>query len=102
MADAIAMLADMSVHCAETEYDTLLDAVDALEAEQTPHVASAAAALAERYLMNIGDLSATQRALLRATLALHAHGDADESCATALAAFSGILRKLRRGKLVRY
>jgi hypothetical protein len=102
MADAIAMLADMSIHCAETEYDTLLDAIDALEAEHTPHVATAAAALAERYLMNIGDLSATQRALLRATLALYAHGDAEESCATALAAFSAILRKLRRGKLVSY
>ena len=102
MADAIAMLADMNLHCSETEYETLLEAIDALEAEHTERHATAAAALAERYLVNIGDLSATQRALLRATLALYAHGDAEESCATALAAFTAILRKLRRGKFVSY
>jgi len=41
-------------------------------------------------------LSATQRALLRATLALYAHGDTEEACYAALAAFGAILRKLRK------
>ena len=100
MADAAELLASLSVHCPETEYETLLDAIDALDAEQTPRVAASAAALAQRYLANIGDLSATQRALLRATLALCAHGDAEEACYSALAAFGAILRKLRRRKLV--
>ena len=100
MAEAAEWLASLSVHCAETEYDALLDAIHALEEEQTARVAVSAAALAQRYLTNIGDLSATQRALLRATLALYAHGDAEEACCTALAAFGAILRKLRRRKLV--
>ena len=99
MAEAAELLANLSVHCPETEYDNLLDAIDALEAEQTPDVARSAAALAHRYVANIGDLSATQRALLRATLALYAHGDVDEACYAALAAFGAILRKLRRRKL---
>ena len=95
-AELLANLSGLSVHCPETEYDTLLDAIDALEAEQTAHVAVAAVALAQRYLTNIGDLSATQRALLRATLALYAHGDTEEACYAALAAFRAILRKLRK------
>ncbi len=94
------MFANMSVHCPESEYDALLDAMDALEAEQTHEVAASAVALAQRYLTNIGDLSATQRALLRATLALYAHGDAEEACNTALVAFGAIHRKLRKHNLV--
>jgi hypothetical protein len=90
------MLAQMSLQCPETEYETLLGAIYDLENEQTPHVAATAAALAAQYLRDIRDLSAKQRALLRAALALYAHGDAEESCAAALAAFIAILSKLRR------
>jgi hypothetical protein len=90
------MLAQMSLHCSETEYETLLSAIYDLENEQTPHVAATAAALARRYMCDVRDLSATQRALLRAALALYAHGDASESCNAALAGFVAILSKIRR------
>jgi hypothetical protein len=91
------MLAQMSLHSTETEIETLLGAIYDLENEPSPHVAAAnAAALAERYVRDIGDLSAKQRALLRAALALYAHGDATESCNAALAGFVAILSKLRR------
>jgi hypothetical protein len=93
---AESMLAQMSLHCPDTEYETLLGAIYDLEQEQTPHVAATAAALAGRYMRDIGDLSAKQRALLRAALALYAHGDAEESCNAALAGFVAILSKLRR------
>jgi len=90
------MLAQMSLHCPETEYETLLGVIYDLENEQTPYVAATAAALAERYVRDIGDLTAKQRALLRAALALYAHGDATEACNAALAGFVAILSKLRR------
>ena len=90
------MLAQMSLYSSETEYETLLSAIYDLENEQTPHVAALAAALARRYMCDIGDLSAKQRALLRAALALYAHGDAVESCNAALAGFVAILSKIRR------
>jgi hypothetical protein len=90
------MLAQMSLRCPETECETLLHAIYELENEQTPRAAATAAALAERYVRDIGDLSAKQRALLRAALALYAHGDAIESCNAALAGFVAILSKLRR------
>ncbi len=90
------MLAQMSLNCSETEYETLLSAIYDLENEQTPHVAATAAALARQYMCDIQDLSATQRALLRAALALYAHGDAVESCNAALAGFVAILSKIRR------
>jgi hypothetical protein len=93
---AESMFAQMSLHCPETEFETLLNAIYELENEQTPRVAATAAALAERYVRDIGDLSAKQRALLRAALALYAHGDAVESCNAALAGFVAILSKLRR------
>ena len=90
------LFAQMSLHCPETEYETLLGVIYDLENEQTPHVAAQAAALAQRYVRDIGDLSAKQRALLRAALALYAHGDAVESCNAARAGFVAILSKLRR------
>jgi hypothetical protein len=90
------MLAQMSLHSTETEIETLLCAIYDLENEPSPHVAANAAALAERYVRDIGDLSAKQRALLRAALALYAHGDATETCNAALAGFVAILSKLRR------
>jgi hypothetical protein len=90
------MLAQMSLNCSETEYETLLSAIYDLENEQTPHVAATAAALARQYMRDVRDLSATQRALLRAALALYAHGDAVESCNAALAGFVAILSKIRR------
>ncbi len=93
---AESMLAQLSLNCPETEYETLLSAIYDLENEQTPHVAATAAALAERYVRDIGDLSAEQRALLRAALALYAHGDAIEACNAALAGFVAILSKSRR------
>lgn len=90
------MLALMSLHCSETEYETLLSAIYDLENEQTPRVAATAAALARQYMSDVRDLSAKQRALLRAALALYEHGDAVESCNAALAAFVAILSKIRR------
>jgi hypothetical protein len=90
------LFAQMSLHCPETEYETLLSAIYDLENDHSPHVAATAAALAGRYVRDIGDLSAKQRALLRAALALYAHGDAEESCNAALAGFVAILSKLRR------
>ena len=90
------MLAQMSLHCSETEYETLLSAIYDLENEQTPHVAATAAALARQYMCDVRDLSAKQRALLRAALALYEHGDAVEACNAALAAFVEILSKTRR------
>ncbi len=90
------MLAQMSLHCSETEYETFLSAIYDLENEQTPHVAATAAALARQYMSDVRDLSAKQRALLRAALALYEHGDAVESCNAALAAFVAILSKIRR------
>ena len=47
-------------------------------------------------MRGIGDLSTKQRALLRAALALYAHGDAEESRNAALAGFVAILSKIRR------
>jgi hypothetical protein len=52
------MLAQMSLHSTETEIETLLGAIYDLENEPSPHVAATAAALAERYVRDIGDLSA--------------------------------------------
>ena len=90
------MLARLSLNSPETEYETLLSAIYDLENDHSPHVAATAAALAERYVRDIGDLSAKQRALLRAALALYAHGDAIEACNAALAGFVAILSKSRR------
>ncbi len=90
------MLGQMSLHLAETEIETLLGAIYDLENEPSPHMAATAAALAERYVRDIGDLSAKQRALLRAALALYAHGDVMEACNAALTGFVAILSKLRR------
>ena len=90
------MLAQMSLNSSETEYETLLSAIYDLENEQTPHVAATAAALARQYMSDVRDLSAKQRALLRAALALYEHGDAVESCNAALVAFVAILSKIRR------
>jgi hypothetical protein len=91
-----ASLVLLSLHCAETEFELLCSALEALDDGSTPEVAAAASHLARRYMESIGDLSRTQRALMQSTVALNAHGETDAACAAALAGFESILRKLRR------
>ena len=82
----------MSVHCGESEYTQLDNAVSALGREIPDHAALAAwcACLAVRYLDQIDNLSATQRALLVRVVQLEAARKPEAACGVA----SVVLRQM--------
>lgn len=84
----------MSVHCGESEYTQLDNAVRALEHEIPDHAALAAwsARLAVRYLEQINNLSATQRMMLVRVVQLEAARNPEAACGVA----SVVLRQIHR------